>query len=159
MAASLDIRILRPGDEALLSKVGPQVFDDPVDPVATRSFLAEPGHHLAVALENGTVVGFASAVHYFHPDKVAPEMWINEVGVASTHRERGLGKRIMGELLEAARTLGCSEAWVLTDRSNRPALRLYASMGGTETPHEQVMLTFPLDSRPSPGRTGPGRPR
>lgn len=148
MAAPIEFKILRHGDEAVLAKVGPHVFDDPVDPDATRRFLADPGHHLAVAIDGDTVVGFASAVHYFHPDKPAPEMWINEVGVASTHRERGLGKRILRELIEEARGLGCSEAWVLTDRSNRPALRLYASMGGTETPHEQVLLTFRLGARP-----------
>jgi ribosomal protein S18 acetylase RimI-like enzyme len=150
MAAPIDIRILRAGDEAILAKVGPEVFDDPVDTEATRRFLADPGHHLAVAIDAGTVVGFASAVHYFHPDKSAPEMWINEVGVATTHRERGLGKQILDELLREARALGCSEAWVLTDRSNRPALRLYASMGGTETPHEQVLLTFRFDAKQPP---------
>jgi len=150
MAASLDIRILRAGDEGMLANVGPQVFDDTVDPEATRRFLADPAHRIAVAIEDGTVVGFASAVHYFHPDKAAAELWINEVGVASTHRERGLGKRILQRLLEEARSLGCAEAWVITDRSNRPALRLYASLGGTETPHEQVVLTFRFDSKPAP---------
>jgi hypothetical protein len=34
-----------------------------------------------MATAGDTVVGFASAVHYVHPDK-APELWINEVGVA-----------------------------------------------------------------------------
>ena len=149
MAASVDIRILRASDEAVLARVGPHVFDDPIDPGATRRFLADPGHRIAVAIEGGTVVGFASAVLYVHPDKPAPELWINEVGVASTHRERGLGKLILHRLLEEARSLGCAEAWVITDRSNRPAMRLYASLGGTETPHEQVVLTFRFDSKPA----------
>ena len=131
-----------PGDEAMLTNLGPGVFDDPVDLPAPRRFLADPMHHLAVAVENATVVGFASAVHYFHPDKPAPELWINEVGVATSHRDRGLGKRILGRMMEEARALGCAEAWVITDRSNRPALRLYASLGGAETPHDQVVLTF-----------------
>ena len=145
MAASCEIRLLRPGDEGVLANVGADVFDDPVDLEVTRRFLAEPAHRLAVAIEAGVVVGFASAVHCLHPDKPAPELWINEVGVASTHRERGLGKAILGSLLDEARALGCSEAWVLTDRSNRPAMRLYASLGGTERPYEQVLLTFRFD--------------
>ncbi len=144
MAVRLEVRLLRPGDEAVLARVGPGVFDGPVDAEATRRYLADPAHHLAVAIDGGVVVGFVSAVRYFHPDRPAPAMWINEVGVASTHRERGIGKAVLGELLVAARALGCAEAWVLTDRSNRPAMRLYASMGGAETPHEQVRLTFPF---------------
>jgi aminoglycoside 6'-N-acetyltransferase I len=145
MAATIDIRMLGAGEEAVLARVGPGVFDDPVDMAATRTFLADPSHHLAVAIDGDTVVGFVSAVHYVHPDKPAPELWINEVGVATTHRERGLGKAILARLLVAARELGCTEAWVLTDRSNLPAMRLYASLGGSERPYEQVMLTFRLD--------------
>jgi GNAT superfamily N-acetyltransferase len=91
-------------------------------------------------------VGFASAVHYVHPDKPSPELWINEVGVASTHRGRGLGKVILQTLFDHARALGCVEAWVLTDRGNQGAMRLYGSRGGIETPTDQVMFTFRLDA-------------
>ena len=119
MADPIEIRILGTGDEAVLDHVGRDVFDDPVDSAATRAFLADSHHHMAVAIERGTVVGFASGVHYHHPDKPAPEMWINEVGVASTHRQRGIGKQILGAIVERARALGCSEAWVLTDRATR----------------------------------------
>jgi len=140
----IEVRLLGAEDTALLDRIAPGVFDDPLDAAATRRFLGDPRHHLAVAIDGGTVVGMASAVHYDHPDKPAPEMWVNEVGVAPTHRERGLGKRLLARLIEEARALGCHEAWVLTDRSNHPALRLYRALGGRETPHEQVMLTFVL---------------
>lgn len=141
-AVTLDIRILRAGDEAALDRVALDVFDDPIVPAAARAFLADPRHHLAVAIDDGVVVGFVSAVHYLHPDKPSPELWINEVSVAESHRGRGLAKRILGALLEAGRALGCSEAWVLTERDNTPAMRLYASMGGVEAPKDAVMFSF-----------------
>jgi len=65
------------------------VFDGPIDPVLTRKFLNDPRHHIVVAIHDEVVVGFASAVHYVHPDK-APQLWINEVAVAPPHRRRGL---------------------------------------------------------------------
>jgi aminoglycoside 6'-N-acetyltransferase I len=142
--AGVEVRTLTAADAALLERVAPGVFDDPLDAAATRRFLDDPRHHLAVAIDGGTIVGMASAVHYDHPDKPAPEMWVNEVGVAPTHRERGLGKRLLARIIDEARALGCSEAWVLTDRSNHPALRLYRSLGGEERPYDQVMLTFVL---------------
>jgi hypothetical protein len=37
---------------------------------------------------------------------------------------------------------------VLTDRSNAPAMRLYASSGGQEAPVDQVMFTFFLNRDP-----------
>jgi aminoglycoside 6'-N-acetyltransferase I len=140
-----EIRILRPGDEAVLANVAPDVFDDPIDERAAAAFLDDPRHHVTVAIDDGFVVGFASAVLYVHPDKPRPELWINEVGVAPTHHRRGIARELLDALLEVGRAADCSEAWVLTDRSNEAAMRLYASVGGQEAPSDQVMFTFFLD--------------
>ena len=128
---TLDIRVLSTGEEAVLANVAPEVFDNPIDPALAREFVADPRHHIAVAIDDGLVVGFASGVHYIHPDKPA-ELWVNEVGVAPTHHRRGLGKAVLAALLEAGRGLGCGEAWVLTERSNAAARALYVSAGGEE---------------------------
>jgi GNAT superfamily N-acetyltransferase len=141
---AIEVRVLGAGDAAILERSAPGVFDDPLDPSATRAFLEDPRHHLVVAVEGGAVVGFASAVHYVHPDKPRPELWINEVGVAASRRGRGIGAAVMRRMLDVARELGCGEAWVLTDRDNPAAMRLYASVGGAERPADQVMFTFPL---------------
>lgn len=141
---AIEIRILRSGDETILSNVADDVFDDPIVPQAAQEFLGDPRYHLAVAMDEGTVIGFASGVHYVHPDKPHPEFWVNEVGVAATHQNRGLGKALMHALLEVARELGCKEAWVLTERPNGPAMRLYQSIGGEEAEDEIVMFTFHL---------------
>jgi ribosomal protein S18 acetylase RimI-like enzyme len=141
----MDTRILLPQDADLLAAVADGVFDDPLDPDAAREFLSDPRHHIAVAIDAGVVVGFASAVHYVHPDKPSPELWINEVGVAASHQGRGLAKAILHTLLSHARELGCVEAWVLTDRGNAAAMRLYRSAGGVEAPGDTVMFEFPLE--------------
>lgn len=140
----IEIRILRGGEEALLDHVAPGVFDDPINPQRAKEFLNDPRHHLAVAIDDGFVVGFASAVHYVHPDKAYPELWINELGVSPTYQNRGIGKSLMRLLLQVARELGCVEAWVLTERDNQPAMHLYGSLGGEEAPPETVMFTFHL---------------
>ena len=138
------MRILRVSDRAQLDNVAPGVFDNDLDPRLVTEFLSDNRHHLAVAVDNGQVIGFASGVHYVHPDKPA-ELWINEVGVAPEHQGRGVGKALTRTLLQHAERLGCREAWVLTDRSNHAAMRLYASTGGREGPPDQVMFTFFLD--------------
>ena len=109
--------------------------------------MGDPRHHLVVAIDNGLVVGFASAVLYLHPDKPRPELWINEVGVAATHHRRGIARQLLDMLLDIGRSADCREAWVLTDRSNGAAMRLYTSVGGREAPDSQVvMFTFLLDA-------------
>ena len=142
---SMEIKILRPEDAAVLLGVGPDVFDDAVNPRVATEFLNDPRHHLVAAIDRGVVVGFASAVHYVQSDKRSPEMWINEVGVATTHRGQRVARAILQRPLDVAQAIGCVEAWVLTDRTNEAALRLYKSSGGIEAPSDQVMLTFRLE--------------
>jgi aminoglycoside 6'-N-acetyltransferase I len=140
---TIENRLLGPEDERLLRHVAPRTFDHHVDPALAAEFLRDPRHHLAVAIENGSVVGFASGVHYVHPDKPA-ELWINEVGVAPTHQRQGLGKRLLQRLFARGRELGCREAWVLTSHANGPAVRLYESVGGIDMADPPVMFTFRL---------------
>ena len=128
---SIEIKVLRRGDEAVLANALPGVFDNPVDAELTREFLADQRHHIAVAIDAGMVVGFASALHYVHPDKPT-ELWINEVAVAEKYRRRGLASAVLNAILEVGRSLNCTEAWVLTDRGNPAAMALYSSIGGTE---------------------------
>jgi ribosomal protein S18 acetylase RimI-like enzyme len=144
---SVEIRLLGPHDEALLTQVAPDVFDNEVDPRLTGEFLRDPRHHIAVAVEEGTVIAFASAVHYIHPDKPA-ELWINEVAVAASRQRHGLGRRLLDALFRLGESLGCSEAWVLTEQSNLAAKRLYESAGGSQPPEgAPAMFVFQLGSR------------
>jgi ribosomal protein S18 acetylase RimI-like enzyme len=142
---AIEIRLLRAGEERILEHVDPDVFDHAIDPEAARAFLADPRLHLAVAIDDGVVVGMVSAVHYHHPDKPVPELWIDEAGVASTHQGRGLGKALLAAMFAHGRELGCAQAWVLTERTNEAALRLYRAAGGVEESETTVMLSFALD--------------
>jgi len=129
MAAT--IKVLQPGDDRVLMNAAAGLFDHPVDPKLTKEFLEDPRHHIAVAIDDGVVVGFATGVHYIHPDK-APELWVNEVSIAPTHQRRGLGKAVLRALFEVGKSHHCTAAWVLTHRSNPDAIALYSSVGGTE---------------------------
>lgn len=141
MSSSVVIRVLGSSDASVLSHVAPGVFDHAIDSRWTTEFLADPRHHLAVALLDGQVVGMVSAVHYVHPDK-PPELWVNEVGVAPSHQRQGIGKKLLHALFAHARTLGCTEAWLGTEEANIAARRLYRAVGGQEKP--MVYVTFRL---------------
>jgi aminoglycoside 6'-N-acetyltransferase I len=138
----VEFRLATPHDAAALARAADGVFDHAVDSALTAEFLSDPRHHLTIAIDDDRIVGMASGVHYVHPDK-APELWVNEVGVAPSHRGRGLGRRVLGVLLGHARALGCGEAWLLTDDSNAAARRMYAAAGGRETTR-QTMISFDL---------------
>jgi aminoglycoside 6'-N-acetyltransferase I len=136
-----ELKILGISDLPLLMTTAEGVFDYAVNEAYAREFLGDPRHHIVVAMVDGVVIGFASAVHYIHPDK-PPELWINEVGVAAEHQGKGIGKAIMTEILRLAGTIGCVNAWVLTDKNNDAANGLYKSVGGLISEEETVMYGF-----------------
>lgn len=141
----IEFKLLQAGDESIHDHITPDLFDDPIQPERLKEFLEDSRHHLIVALDDKIVVGFVSAVHYIHPDKAHPELWINEVSVAEAYQKRGIGKAMMQKTLELGKQLGCKEAWVLTERRNTAAIKLYGANGGKEDALYTVMFSFDLE--------------
>lgn len=141
---SIEVSVLSSDQADLLNNVAPGVFDDAIDSASLAQFLADPHHHLVIARDDGLVVGFASGIHYLHPDKPRPEFWINEVGVASGHRSHRIGRRLLLALLAEARRAGCAEAWVLTDQQNAAAIHVYSGLPGAQQALPQLMFTIEL---------------
>ncbi|WP_433298692.1 GNAT family N-acetyltransferase [Actinoplanes sp. CA-030573] len=108
------------------------LFDAPPIAAATEHFLAEPGHHLLFAYdEGGRAVGMISGVEMTHPDK-GTEMFVYELGVAPAARLQGIGTKLVAELARIARGRGCYGMWVGTEVDNEAALATYRRAGATE---------------------------
>ena len=133
------LKRLTPADAAALSHVAPDVFDEPVDATRLARYLREPGHLMVVALEDELIVGQCAGVVHHHPDK-ASELYVDEVGTASTHRRQGIAKAMMDELLQWGRELGCEEAWLGTETDNEPAKALYRRYAPVEDETIQYFL-------------------
>lgn len=141
---TVTVRLLTIDDAALLETAGTDVFDDAVLPASAAAFLNDPDRLIAAAIDAGRIVGFASAVLYFHPDKPHPELWINEAGVAESRQRQGLARALLETLKEAGRARGARLAWVLTNRDNAPARAAYKSAGGREAADDVIMIEFDL---------------
>lgn len=140
-----EIRWLTSADETVLDRVAPDVFDEPIDPVRRAAYLADPRHHMVVAIKDGEVVAQVAGVVYRHPDKT-PELFIDEVGVTPALRRRGIARALLNAMLARGQALGCGEAWVGTEHDNAPARALYESRGVPPEPF--MMYTFPLKDCP-----------
>lgn len=137
------VRVLGRDELSVLDHVAADVFDHAVDPRWAAEFFADPRHHLAVATDGDVVVGMASGVHYIHPDK-APELWVNEVGVAPAYQNQGIGRQLLAALFARGRAVGCAKAWVGTEVGNAAARRLYRAAGGVEDAEPFVLVNFQL---------------
>ena len=147
-------RLLDAADSALIERADADVFDTRPRADFIRDFFDDPRALLAGAIDTalddgGRLVGMASAHWYNHPDKPR-QLFIDEVGVAGSHRRRGIGAALLALLLARARALGCAEAWVGTEAANTAARALYAAAGGVADPADTVICTFDLMA-PAPG--------
>lgn len=140
--AAPTIRLLGPTDMAVLDRVALDLFDEAIDASLLREMLGDARHHLIVAIDDRVVIGFVSGVHYVHPDKPA-QLFVNEVATAEQFRRQGIARAMLDAMVAHARTLGCTEAWVLTERTNQAAMALYRRRA--DEPTDAVMFTIPLD--------------
>ncbi|WP_193337770.1 GNAT family N-acetyltransferase [Devosia beringensis] len=118
------------GDAALFSSVA-DVFDEPIDPARLARYLDAPGHLMVVALDGDLVVGQCAGVLHHHPDKVS-ELYIDEVGTATSHLRQGVATAMLTELFVWGRELGCADAWLGTELDNDAANGLYRRFDGAE---------------------------
>ena len=95
-------------------------------PWSERSFRNEIDHPhglFRVALEGGEVVGYGAVW------LVIDEVHVTNVAVAPAHQRQGIGRRLMVELLRAARETGVVCATLEVRAGNAPAIALYEDLG------------------------------
>lgn len=77
------------------------------------------------AYEGGRLVGIALA----EPRPWNRSVWVWELGVAATHRRRGIGRRLVEELARRAREAGYRVLVCETQTTNAPAIDFYRAVG------------------------------
>ena len=124
----MTVRRLAPGDERVVEQLAEQA--------PPRPGLLTDGHVRFVAAFDGEEpVGFAFGYELPRRHGRASVFFVYELGVEKPYRRRGIGRRLMQELLA-----GQDEAFVLTEPNNDAANALYASLGGTRV--DSVMWDF-----------------
>ena len=141
---SIRFETLESKNQHLLDTIAPEVFDDPVEAKHLAEFVADPRHLMILAVDRDTVVGMVSATECLHPDKPR-QLFINEIGVAPTHRRQGIGRELVESLLDAARARGCDYAWLGTDVDNVAGQACFGSVAGGEEPQPFLLYEWKLD--------------
>ena len=121
-----DVRV-RPAEDGDLPRVHAietSTFPDPWSLSGFRDVLGNARARLAVAEDHtGELLGYSAA--WF----VADESEIANLAVASHARRRGVGGRLLDEILDAARAFGARAVFLEVRESNEAGQRLYASRG------------------------------
>ena len=144
MKSNIEIRELTAECKSLLDHIAPDVFDNDIIPEQLDAFLEDSRHQMFLAIDDNFVVGMASAFEYLHPDK-QPQVFINEVGVAPSHRRRGIGRRLVEAINTSARERGCDYAWLGTDADNVSGNACFASVPGASRLQPFVLYEWDLE--------------
>ncbi|MEM8789509.1 MAG: GNAT family N-acetyltransferase [Pseudomonadota bacterium] len=126
----------------MLDHVAEEVFDDDIDRADLARYLADPAQALIVAMANDVVVGQIKTILHRHPEK-PPTLFVEELGVAPTHRRRGLGTALLHAAEAIARARGCTEIWLATEPDNAAANAVYAAAGWS--PQQVTMYSRTLE--------------
>jgi len=123
MLEPLWLGVLAPGCEARLSDID---LRGNRPPWSEASFAGEFSNQVSTVLGcrfRGEIIGFA-VVHYVHP-----QAHILNVAVAQEFRSLGVGRRLLGFIIETLRGKECETLSLEVRRSNSAAQNLYASIG------------------------------
>ena len=146
--AGVTVRRLAPDDsplgvEAIRVLKAPDGY--PVPSIAHLfEFLSRPENVLIVALDDGVPVGYVVAYLLNRIDRSQQMMFFYEIGVALSHRRRGVGTQLVKELKAVCRENDVMKMWVPTGvrtwprhgsmRARAPWLSLEETTSRTRTP-------------------------
>ncbi len=102
----------------------------------------EPGatpERLVLVIEEGAVLGFLVA------QVLADEWEIENIAVSSPARRRGLGSRLVSELLDRARKRGARAVFLEVRESNRAARLLYEKWAFLPAGRRKAYYTDPVE--------------
>lgn len=143
----MKFRIARPSDAPILAAISIEVWLGTYIRRGVNAFFAEfalntftsaklsalledPDEHVIVSENEDGLDGFIRISH----GKAAPvtgcsTMEISTLYVQPRHHGRGLGKALLGQGLDHARTAGAPSVWLTTNSENTPAIAFYLKQG------------------------------
>lgn len=95
--------------------------------------ILEPGGHILIAVAEGTPIGCCALI------AMEPGVYeVAKMAVRETHRNHGVGRRILSEVVAHARAVGARRLYLETNHILENAIHLYESIGFRHVPPERV---------------------
>jgi aminoglycoside 3-N-acetyltransferase I len=120
-------------------------FDDSDwQPERMAEFLSDQNNILIVAKIAERIVGFVIAHRLARLDARRAQVLLYEIDVHPDYQRRGAASAMIEHLKECAQQTGACEVWVVTNKTNEAAMRLYRSTGGTAKQDDDVVFEYKL---------------
>jgi len=80
-------------------------------------------------------VGYVILTRYHSVEKGGLTIYIDELYVEDRYRKKGIGSKVMDEIMQLARTLGAKTLWVQTENYNKAAQSFFSGHGFRQNPY------------------------
>jgi ribosomal protein S18 acetylase RimI-like enzyme len=114
--------------------------DRNLDPAA--GFFSDSNNILLVAYTNGIPSGFLYAYILSSLKTPYPKMFLYSIDVFENFRRKGIASKLITELKKLANLDHCSEIFVMTNKSNEPAMDLYTKTGGSIENNDDILFVY-----------------
>ena len=99
------------------------------NPQQIKAFLSEQQNIAHVAKLDDTLIGLIYGYSLTRMDGKAPQFFIYSVDIHPAYQDKGYGSQFVWFVVDWARENGFCESWVLTDKDNPRACRVYEKAG------------------------------
>ncbi|WP_430882486.1 GNAT family N-acetyltransferase [Fusibacter sp. JL216-2] len=110
-----------------------------------ESFLKNKANYFLAYIEKNMIVGYAIAYVLQRYDGRESMMYLHEIEVAETSRKQGIGKALLSEMNRICGENDFMKLFLITNKSNRPAIALYESLQGETYSDDDIVYTFKLE--------------
>jgi ribosomal protein S18 acetylase RimI-like enzyme len=114
--------------------------DRNISPAAV--FFGDSNNILLVAYTNGIPSGFLYAYVLKSLKTAYPKMFLYSIDVFESCRRKGIASKLITALKKLAKINKCSEIFVMTNKGNEAAMKLYVKTGGKVENNDDVLFVY-----------------
>ena len=111
-------------------------------PQRLGEFLSDESNILLVAEVDGKPVGQALGYILRRWDVTPSKLFLYSIDVLESHRQRGIGRKLIDRFRQIGRECGCTVTFVITSESNLPAMQLYQATGARRNNLDNVVFEW-----------------
>lgn len=135
---------LKKGDGHIAAKAASMFYKDKVTSQRMNKFLENKSNYLIIAEIDDAIAGFVLGYRLDSWHKKSSEMFIYDIEVLKSFRRYGIGTKLIDYIKSIAKKEKFDGFWLLTNRSNKPAVKFYKRLGGKEQNKDDIMFSFKL---------------
>lgn len=137
-----EIKRLVQGDEDKALEVMETFFIEADESIPSSVFLKNTINYLLVAYLTDKPVGMLLGYELQRPETQRHMFFVYEMEVVETQRRSGIGRALIDYFKDICKERHGTEVFLLTNRSNEPAMNLFKSAGGKPEGNDNVLFVF-----------------